>query len=209
VTYAGGEKDGGGKVSALGRVTLPDGREAMCLLTSDEVGLRSGNLLVARWDRSISRVFIDGITSWSSRGGPDDCTLETKEIGGRTVLVEHHDDDGTCDNASSELIVYSLTDPELTKLADLEVAGRVVPCGSGDIWVGDHSTVVEFGPELRLTTKITWSQLPDDMHPDARPPPPPVTRVFHRSLRFVGDRLVDPMRPDASDTPGVEVGNHP
>ena len=101
--------------------------------------------------------------------------------------------------------MYSLTDPELGKLANLEVRGRIVPCGSDDLWSADHSTVVEFGSELRLTTTVTWTRIPDDDSAVS----PPVIRVVRGSLRFVGDRLVDPLKPDASETPTVDVGPHP
>jgi hypothetical protein len=200
-----GVEHGRTKVSARGRITLPDGRVAVCLITADCVRDRSGSLLVAHRDGSAHRVVIDAIASWQSVGDPLDCTLEAKEIAARPVLVEQQHDDGTCDNPRTELIVRSLTDPGLATLARLEVEGRVVPCGSDDVWYADHSTVAEFGAELRFTTTVIWRHIQDEEAAATRP----IARVLHGSLRFVGDRLVDPLEPDSSETPGIQVGPHP
>ncbi len=185
------------KVSSRGGLALPEGWRCVSSPKSASVCERECSSSRAGTPRRI-----EGMSPWSSRGDPLDCSFELRTIGAHPVLVEHAHDEGTCDNPSTSLIVRSMTSPQLKVLADLEVAGRVVPCESDAVWYADHESRVDFGSELRVTTTVTWQRLDDAAGL-------PVTRILHRTMRLTDDALVDPQAPDASGPARIVVGARP
>jgi hypothetical protein len=164
-------------------------------------------LVVARVDAANRRVAIDALAPWGSSRDPQDCSLAAASLGGRLVLEERQSESGTCDNPSEMVILRAIVGTQLVTLAELEVDGRVGPCGDPEPcpWRAKHETELEYGAELRLTTTVTWSREKEAGCRRAGPS----KRTIRRTLRFVGDRLVDPQRPGAKETPSVEIGDPP